>query len=222
MAEYVTSMNSFTTFKTKFCATLVQADTALYAELFELEIDFVWNTTDIAMGNAAFLKIKFFLEDIIHQSVFTHKNAQVKLGDLENSVVMFPHVPTSDIIAMTLHAKLNAIADGACEVLSVKVTSLFDNPSMSYTYADDEYPAMPGLEEWIGQKEYYYTVPWWHRATPETEDYEVDEDSDLTSLPEYDTVLEDIQKAVLGELKLLEPKGEVIKIHDWKPEIVKD
>jgi hypothetical protein len=93
---------------------------------------------------------------------------------------------------------------------------------MSYTYADDEYPAMPSLEEWVGQKEYYYNTPWWYRSTPETEDYEVDEDSDLTSPPEYDTVLEEIEQAVLGELKLVEPTGEVIEINDWKPEIVKD
>ena len=38
----------------------------------------------------------------------------------------------------------------------------------------------------------------------------------------YDNVLEEIQQVVLGELKLVDDPGEVIKIHDWQPKIVED
>ncbi len=216
------TVNSYTTFKATFSTTLVQAEASLYSEIFDAEIDFVWCTSDLAMGNAAFLKVKFFLEEILHQSIFTHKSALINLGNLENNVVMFPYVPTSDIIAMTLHAKLNSIAEGNIDIISVKITSKFENPVMSYTYADEDYPGMPSLETWIGQKEYYYKNPWWFRASPETEDYEVDEETDLTTPPEYDNVLDEIQQVILGELELVDHPGEVIKIHDWQPKIVKD
>lgn len=222
MTDQVDVVNSYTTFRTQFSATLLQAEAALYSEIFDVEIDFVWSSSEIAMGNAAFLKLKYFLEETLHQSIFTHKAAPVTLSELENNIVIFSHVPTSDIIAMTLHSKLNAITRGYIEVVSVKLTSKFENPSMSFTYSDDIYPALPSLEDWIGQKKYYYTSPWWGRNSPETIDYDVDENTDLTQPPEYDNVLDEIEQVVLGELKLKESGGEVIDINVWKPEIVKD
>jgi len=216
------SINSYTTFKTQFSTTLIQAEAALYSDIFEVEVDFVWTSSDIAMGNAAFLKVKYFLEEVLHQSIFTHKAAPVSLNELENKIVMFSYVPTSDIIAMTIHSKLNAIANGYIEIVSVKITSKFDNPSMAFTYADEIYPALPSLKDWVGTEKYYYDTPWWGRATPETQDYDVDENTDLTQPPEYDNMLEEIQQIVLGELKLKESGGEVIDINVWKPEIVKD
>ena len=160
MSDQVDVVNSYTTFRTQFSATLLQAEAALYSEIFDVEIDFVWSSSEIAMGNAAFLKLKYFLEETLHQSIFTHKAAPVTLSELDNNIVIFSHVPTSDIIAMTLHSKLNAITRGYIEVISVKLTSKFENPSMSFTYSDDIYPALPSLEEWVGQKKYYYTSPW--------------------------------------------------------------
>ena len=71
------SINSYTTFKTQFSTTLIQAEAALYSDIFEVEVDFVWTSSDIAMGNAAFLKIKYFLEEVLHKSIFTHKAAPV-------------------------------------------------------------------------------------------------------------------------------------------------
>ena len=114
------------------------------------------------------------------------------------------------------------MADGQIDILSVKITSKFENPTMSYTYADEDYPALPDTEKWIGQKEYYYDVPWWFRKTPETIDYEVNEETDLTNPPKYDNVLDEIQQVILGELQLVDTPGEVIKIHDWQPKIVTD
>jgi hypothetical protein len=44
----------------------------------------------------------------------------------------------------------------------------------------------------------------------------------LTSVPKSDTILDDLEKAILGELKLEDEGGEVVEISDWKPEIIKD
>ena len=44
----------------------------------------------------------------------------------------------------------------------------------------------------------------------------------MTQPPEYDNVLDEIEKLVLGELELKEEGGEVIDINGWIPEIVKD
>ena len=216
------NVNSFTTFKTQFNVTLIQTDAMLLSDTMEAEIDFVWSSPELAKGNAAFLKIKYFLEECLHQAIFTHKTAPINMVDLQNPVVVFPYVPTSDIIAMTLHAKLNAIADGYIEVISVRIGSKFDPINMKYTYADEEYPAFPKLSEWVGADEYYYDKAWWFRATPETQDYPVDENTDLTQPPEYANVLDEIDSIVMGELKLKEEGGEVVEINAWKPEIVKD
>lgn len=217
------NVNSYTTFKTQFSASVIQADPMILSDTYEIEIDFVWATSEIAKGNAAFLKIKYFLEDHLHQAIFTHKSAPMKFVEIENIIVEFPYVPTSDIIAMTLHAKLNAIANGAIEVVSVKLGSKYDNTNMSYTYADEEYPALPKLKDWVGADKYYYKSPWWGRNSAETQDYEIDENTDLTQPPKYDNVLDEIEKVVMGELTLKEDGGgEVININVWKPEIVKD
>ena len=216
------NVNSFTTFKTQFNATLIQTDAMLLSDTFEVEIDFVWCSPDLAKGNAAFLKLKFFLEECLHQSIFTHRAAPIKMTNLENNVILFPYVPTNDIVAMTLHAKLNTIADGFVDVVSVRIGSKFDAVDMKYTYADEEYPALPKVLDWLEVDKYYYDKPWWFRNTPETEDYEVDENTDLTQPPEYDNVLQEIESVVMGELKLKETGGEVIDINGWKPEIVKD
>lgn len=214
------NVNSFTTFTTQFNATLIQSDTMLLSDTFEVSIDFIWSSTDLARGNAAYLKIKFFLEEILHQSVFTHKAAPMTLHNLDNHMIVFPYIPSSDIVAMTLHAKLNAIADGYLEIVAIKIGSKFDTVNMSYTYADEEYPALPSLLDWVGTNKYYYNEPWWHRNSPETCDYEVNEETDLTNPPKYDNVLEEIDSVILGELKLKEDGGEVIDINGWKPEIV--
>ena len=216
------NVNSYTTFKTQFNATMIQVETMLLSDTYELEIDFVWNTPEIAKGNAAFLKVKYFLEECLHQAIFTHKSAPMKFVDIENKIVMFPYVPTSDIIAMTLHSKLNAIADGHIEIISVTIGSKDNMSNMTYTYADETYPALPSLKEWVESDKYYYNTPWWGRNSPETQDYEVDENTDLTQPPEYDNVLDEIEKVVMGELKLKEEGGEVVSINAWKPKIVKD
>ena len=54
------NVNSFTTFTTQFNATLIQSDTMLLSDTFEVSIDFVWSSPDLAKGNSAYLKIKFF------------------------------------------------------------------------------------------------------------------------------------------------------------------
>ena len=219
--EYI-SVNSYSSFTTQFSATLIQADPVLLSDIFDISIDFIWASTDLAKGNAAFLKIKYFLEEILHQSIFTHKDAPMIINGLENEVVMFPYVPTNDIIAMTLHAKLNALGGEYIDIISVKISSKYTFPIMSYTYADDEYPALPSIKDMTGYDEYYYDVPWWFRGTPETHEYVVDEDSDLTHPPEYDNVLDEIEKVVLGELLLNQDGGQVVDIKGWKPKIIDD
>jgi hypothetical protein len=216
------NVNSYTTLVAQFNAVVIQTDAMLLSDAYEVTVDFVWSSPDLARGNASFLKVKFFIEEVLHQSIFTHKAAPMTFSNLEQNVVEFPYVPTSDIIAVTLHAKLNAIAGEYLEIIGIKIGSKFGEVDMSYTYADDEYPSMPSLKDWVGTDKYYYDQPWWFRNSPETVDYEVDENTDLTTPPEYDTVLEEIDSVVMGELKLREDGGEVIDINGWKPKIVKD
>ena len=158
----------------------------------------------------------------MHQSIITHPIAKVNLSHIENRIVMLPHSPSNDVIAMVLHSKLNAIVDDYIQILSVKVGSKGIDPVISYTHADDIYPALPTLKELVKSDDYYYDAPWWGRNSTDTEDFEVNPETDLTNLPESDTILDDLEKAVLGDLKIEKEGGEIVEISDWKPEIIKD
>jgi len=213
---------SFSSYKGEFNATLIQADTMLMSDIFEVTIDFGWLSDDYAKSNAAFLKIKFFIENIMHQSVLTHPLAKVNMAHLKNKIVMMPLVPANDIIAMVLHSKLNAIAHDYVEIVRVSVNSKGCDPVISYTHADPIYPALPSIKEWVKSEDYYYDVPWWSRNSIDTEDSELNKKSDLTNVPKNDTILDDLEKAILGELRMEEEGGEIVEISDWKPEIIKD
>jgi len=220
MTSYTTE--SFSTYKAEFSATLIQVDAMLLSDIFEVEVEFGWLTTDYAKSNAAFLKIKFFIESVIHQSVFTWPGAKINMTNIDNKVVMLPHPPANDVIAMALHSKLNAIVSEFIDIVSVKVGSKVRDPIISYTHADIVYPVLPKLKDWVKSDDYYYDAPWWGRNDSDTEDYEVNSDTDLTKLPKSDTILDDLEKAVLGDLKIEKEGGEIVEISDWKPEIIKD
>ena len=113
-------ISSYTTYETQFSATLIQADAMILSEIFDIKIDFAWNSSDLAKGNSSFLKMKYFVEDMLHQSIFTHKAAGIDMTNIKNKVVMCPFVPTSDIIAMLLHSKLNAICHEHIEIIGIK------------------------------------------------------------------------------------------------------
>jgi hypothetical protein len=213
---------SFSTYKGEFSATLIQTTAMLMSDIFEVEVEFGWLSNDYAKSNAAFLKIKFFIENLMHQSVITHPSAKVNMANIDNKVIVLPHPPANDVIAMMLHSKLNAIVSEYIEVISVKVGSKGIDPVISYTHADDVYPALPTSKDWIKSDDYYYDVPWWCRNSTDTEDNEQMSKSNLTSVPKSDTILDDLEKAILGELKLEDEGGEVVEISDWKPEIIKD
>ena len=220
MTSYTTE--SFSTYKAEFNATLIQIDAMLLSDIFEVEVEFGWLTTDYAKSNAAFLKIKFFIESVIHQSVITWPGAKINMSNIDNKVVMLPHPPANDVIAMALHSKLNAIVSEFIEVVSVKVGSKVRDPVISYTHADSIYPVLPTLKEWIKSDDYYYDAPWWGRNSTDTQDFEVNSQTDLTKLPKSDTILDDLEKALMADLKMEEEGGEIVEISDWKPEIIKD
>lgn len=213
---------NYSSFSTQFNATSIQSHPVILSDIFEVALDFAWTTNDLAMGNSAFLRVKYFLEEELNQCILTHPDAPMDLSQLDNTVVVFPYVPTNDIIAATLHAKLNAIAAGGIEILRLKITNVNTQPIMGYTYGDNEYPMLPSIKDFIDLDpgDYYYDTPWWHRNSPETYEHDISEDSDLTTPPKYDTVLEEIDKLVLGELELSEEGGTVVDINGWKPKIV--
>tara|TARA_B110000285_G_scaffold3959_1_gene4239 strand:+ start:2577 stop:3242 length:666 start_codon:yes stop_codon:yes gene_type:complete len=213
---------SFSTYKAEFSATLIQTNAILMSDIFEVTIEFGWLSNDYAKSNAAFLKIKFFIENLMHQSVLTHPTAKVNMSNIDNKIVMLPHPPSNDVIAMVLHAKLNSIVSEHIDVISVRVGSKAIDPVISYTHADDEYPGLPLLSEWVQEDDYYYDAPWWFRNSTDTDEIEVTEETDLTKLRESDTILDDLEKAILGELKIEQEGGEIVEISDWKPEIIKD
>ena len=216
------STGSFSTYKTEFSAILIQTDAILLSDIFDITVEFGWLSNNFAKTNAAFLKMKFFIESVMHQSVFTHPNAKVNLANIDNQIVMLPHPPSNDIIAMVMHSKLNAIVRDQIEVIAVSIESKAHEPAISYTHVDMTYPALPKLTDWVKAEKYYYDAPWWGRNSCDTKDFEVNAETDLTKAPKCDTILEDLEKAIMGELTLEKKGGEIVDITRWKPEIIED
>jgi len=48
-------ISSYTTYETQFSATLIQADAMILSEIFDIKIDFAWNSGDLAKGNSSFV-----------------------------------------------------------------------------------------------------------------------------------------------------------------------
>ena len=117
------STGSFSTYKTEFSVILIQTDAILLSDIFDITVEFGWLSSNFAKTNAAFLKMKFFIESVMHQSVFTHPNAKVNLANIDNQIVMLPHPPSNDIIAMVMHSKLNAIVRDQIEIIAVVIGS---------------------------------------------------------------------------------------------------
>ena len=217
------STGSFSTYRTEFSSILIQTDKVLLSDIFDITIEFGWLSNDFAKTNAAFLKIKFFIENIMHHSVMTYPDAKINMANIDNKIIMLPHPPSNDIIAMILHSKLNAIVTDQIEVIAVVVKSKAHEQTISYTHVDMTYPALPTLTEWVKSDKYYYDAPWWGRNSCDTEDFEVNADTDLTKMPECDTVLEDLENAIMSELTLEKKGGEIVDIKSrWKPEIIED
>lgn len=86
--EIAYSTESYSTYKAEFSATLVQTTAMLMSDIFEVEITFGWLSPDYAKSNAAFLKIKFFIEQLMHQSILTHPTAKIDMANIENKIVM--------------------------------------------------------------------------------------------------------------------------------------
>lgn len=214
-------VNSFTTFTTTFSATVVQVEPMLLSDIYEVSIDFAWTSTDAEKCNATFLKIKFFLEELLHHSILTHSTAPMDFNDVMNNKILFPFVPTNDVIALTLHAKLNAIGQEYIEVLSVRVGSKLSNPSITYTYGDNDYPMLPSIDELLGEGQKFHDIPWWFRETSDAFDRLAEENEDLTDCPYSDIIFDNIEKILAGELGD-KKDGEVVEIQRWKPKIVDD
>ena len=84
--EIAYSTESYSTYKGEFSATLIQTNAMLMSDIFEVEITFGWLSPDYAKSNAAFLKIKFFIESIINQSVFSWPGAKINMTNIDNKI----------------------------------------------------------------------------------------------------------------------------------------
>lgn len=101
------------------------------------------------------------------------------LGRTENIPMVLPAVPTDDVLARVLHAKMNALGGEHVAFGMIEINSDHDFTIMFTGFGEEE---LPDMDEWIGEHT-YYDVPWWSRDDGSTLDVIPEEDADLTMPP---------------------------------------
>jgi len=221
-------VDNYSTYSTTIHTTVVQTGESIISDEFNIDVDFAWVNPDRKEANVSFLKMKMLIEEVLDQSIITHRNAKIDTSMLANNTILLPYVPSTDILAMVLHAKLCAVVGDDIFIAKVKVTNALPDFSMAFTYSDRDYSLLPTIEEFAENDFTHYKTPWWFRDTCETCDYFSDNEDDVIEEPQYydvyeeiNTMVNEIEAEVRGELgEEPEEDGEVIDFKAWKPTVV--
>lgn len=222
MSEYI--IDNYSTFKINTHVLVIQTGTAIISDEYDISVDFAWVNQDSMKANKAFLKMKMFLEDVVEQSVITHRGAHVDVHTLANNTIMLPYLPSTDVLAMTLHAKLASIVGEDILIARVKVDNKLPEFSMGFTYGDLNYDILPDMDEFADGDETFYDTPWWFRDTCETNDLFFVEGTAVTEPPEFIDVFAEIDIITDALMNNTSPnaEAEVIDFKTWTPKIIKD
>lgn len=159
-------------------------------------------------------KLDFFFGHLANKSImFACDNewaVEFMLEEASNLPLITPYDPTDDVLATLFVCKCNALADGAFEVAFVGVED--EHSSITYTYADDELPDLPTIEDWFGGKRAYYNQPWWNRNDSSTFDVLPPDDADLNEKPEFFFSLDFLKEQFQGPAEIIRP--------NFKPEVI--
>lgn len=133
-------------------------------------------------------KIHFWFDSIVGQSVMFERDnefainlmfTELGIARTDNIPMVLPAIPSDDVLARILHAKMNALGNGKVMFGMLEINSDNDFTITFTGFGEDE---LPDMETWIGERS-YYDQPWWSRNDGSTLDIIPEDDADLSTPP---------------------------------------
>lgn len=133
---------------------------------YTLALRFVTQTMDPQDQNIALERIKYFLLNELHSTVFINQ-AEVERAeafyDVGLNVTTLPEEPVDQVVGIMLFHKLNAIMEGRMKITEIRFSSEAGD-SVEYFHNENEHTDLFPAEGW------------WHEPTLKHSDVEYDDD----------------------------------------------
>lgn len=171
---------------------------------YSVKLNMITATEDSYIQNIAFDRIKFFVKEIFHNSLFTsgeHDQLDSIITLAKGKLVILPEEAVDQIIGMVLFCKLNAILDGNIILEELEISST-DGDNVVYIVDEtDNFDIFIDSKNKNGQKK-KKVMPWWKRE-------------DITS---YDTKTNTDEKFNWADIELSWDADENVPDFEFIPE----
>lgn len=166
--------------------------------------------------------LRWWIDNILDNCIAFNVDTEVDtkfLEQLDNHMMFCPGEPHDYLLLLLINAKINAIGNGAYNVIACSINS---NGSLGFgnNFIGDPLAMLPNAESWMGDVR-YFDQPWWERSDGSMIDMAVLDGEDINTKPD---ILIDLREASginavsrkePGELK----EAEIIK-PNFRPTII--
>lgn len=152
--------------------SVIAYEDQLLPNIYTVTIHFDVATDNAEDQNIAFERIKFFVDNILHDAIFCGIDdplADFFMKTFKQRLVTFVRSPQDLTVAATLFAKFNSIADGKINIESIQLGSTQGNEVfVNFDSEFAEESTMLTTNELIKESD---RSPWWFREDCGTADY---------------------------------------------------
>jgi hypothetical protein len=147
-------------------------DDELMMTNYTLSLRFVTQTMDPEDQNIALERVKYFLLNELHSTIFINQ-AEVERAeaftDVGLNVTTLPEEPVDQVVGIMLFYKLNAIMEGRMKVTEIRFSSEAGD-SIEYFHSENEHTDL------------FPKTGWWHEPTLQHNDVEIDNDEEAENV----------------------------------------
>ena len=143
-------------------------DDELMMTNYTLALRFVTQTMDPEDQNIALDRVKYFLLNELHSTVFINQSdterAEV-FTEVGLNITTLPEEPVDQVVGIMLFYKLNAIMEGRMKITEIRFSSEAGD-SVEYFYSENE------------NTDLFPATGWWHEPTLKHSDIEIDDEEE--------------------------------------------
>ena len=137
---------------------------------YSLAIKFLTQTLDPQDQNIALDRVKYFLLNELHSTVFINQTDIERaeaFTDVGLNVTTLPEEPVDQVVCIMLYYKLNAIMEGRMKITEL-VFSSDAGDNIEYFHSEHEHTGL------------FPATGWWHEPTLKHSDVELEDEEDAT------------------------------------------
>jgi hypothetical protein len=121
-----------------------------------------------------------YLDCSVAYNIHTDMDTEV-LESISNHIMMCPEEPHDYLLALLIHAKLQAFGGQNIAILSTNIEcDTADGIGQIVSGSTDT--VLPPIEEWIGSR-HFHKAPWWSRTDSSMTDIRPEPNEDLSKIP---------------------------------------